>query len=559
MDAFLLDAVAGELDPLLFGSRINKIYQPAADHLILRLWTGRKNYRLSLNLAPDDNTLHLTDRTYPNPYTPPRFCQLLRSRLKILKGIDRLRGERILRFIFTGPDHSPYVLVAELFGKNANLILLDDEGAVVDVLKRTSSESRRPMRPGNSYTPPPRDAERISLFDETAVFSGLLQGDDNLALRLKKTITPMTDLIALDLQAQAEQGGHPVELLKSLQRRCLVGDYTPGIAVFEGRNILSAFCPQALSLEKWQPFASANDALEYDTSESAQLETGFIDRRHLRQALEKGRKKLTKRLKKIEQDGQAAETFEQQKIRGELLLANLHRIKKGMKDVILENYYENPPVPETIPLDPLLTPQENAQRYFWRYKKRRRGLAHLHRRIDETRQEQQWLEQMALHLEEASTPDDLREIAEDLTEAGLMVPRNRPADPRRPPSLRERLRNSTSPSGFPLYWGRNPRTNDYVSRHLAADSDLWFHAHNMPGCHLVLKKEGRSVVPDEDIVHAAALAAGYSRGRTDSHVEVMVTEAGNVKKPKGARPGLVTVERYRTIRVSPIRLEGDET
>lgn len=558
MDAFLLDAVAGELAPLLSGSRINKIYQPAADHLILRLWTGRKNHRLSLNLEPDDNYLHLTDRTYPNPYTPPRFCQLLRSRLKTLNGIDHLRGERILRLDFTGPDRRIYKLVVELFGKQANLVLLDDKGGIVDVLKRSSTEARRPMLPGNSYISPPLDADRISLFSDGADFSKFLHGDEDLASRLKKEVVPMTDMIALDLQAQVEQGENPVEALIGLQRRCLAGDYTPGIAVFDGRSILTAFRPRVLSHEQWKPFESANDAIEYHTSESAQLETGFIDSRVLSRALEKGRKKLIKRLKKIGQEERNAENFEQQKIRGELLLANLHGIKKGMQEVVLENYYENPPVRETIPLDPLLTPQENAQRYFTRYKKRRRGLAHLQRRIEETRQEQQWVDQMALHLEEASTQNDLREIAEEFTEAGLMRRQSRPADPRRTPSLRQRLKSSTSPSGFSLYWGRNPRTNDYVSRQLAADTDLWFHAYNMPGCHLVLKREGRTDVPDEDIIHAAGLAAGYSRGRTDSHVEVMVTEAGNVRKPKGARPGMVTVDKYHTVRVSPIRLSGDE-
>ncbi|HKL49420.1 MAG TPA: NFACT family protein, partial [Desulfuromonadales bacterium] len=188
MDAFLLDAVVGELVPLLSGSRINKIYQPAADHLILRLWTGRKNLRLSLNLAPDDNSLHLTDRTYPNPYTPPRFCQLLRSRLKRLNGIEPLRGERILNFDFTGPDRCLYRLVVELFGKHANLVLLDDKGIIVDVLKRSSSEARRPMLPGKSYISPPPDADRISLFNVGADFSTFLHEDEDLASRLKKDV-----------------------------------------------------------------------------------------------------------------------------------------------------------------------------------------------------------------------------------------------------------------------------------------------------------------------------------------------------------------------------------
>ncbi|NIQ95307.1 MAG: DUF814 domain-containing protein [Desulfuromonadales bacterium] len=364
----------------------------------------------------------------------------------------------------------------------------------------------------------------------------------------------MTDLVARDLQSLADQGEDPAELLTVFRQQCLAGDYRFGIALYEGRRLPSAFRPQALPLEDWQPFETANALVESITGGDARAESGFIERRLLEQALAKGRKKLTRRLKKIEQEERQAGTFEKQKICGELLLANLHRLEKGMRAVELDNYYEDPPVAVTIELDPLLTPQENAERYFRRYKKSRRGLDHLKRRVDETHEEQRWLEQLALDLDEAVTGVDLREIAEELTDAGFLPRQSRSVDPRKSPSLKDRVRKATSPSGFVLYWGRNPRTNDYVTRQLTTAADLWFHAHNIPGCHLVLKREGRSEVPDEDILHAAAVAAGYSRGQNDTRVEVMIADGRAVKKPKGARPGLVTVDRFRTVRVAPIRL-----
>ena len=207
----------------------------------------------------------------------------------------------------------------------------------------------------------------------------------------------------------------------------------------------------------------------------------------------------------------------------------------------------------TIPLDPLLSPQANAERCYQRQRKSRRALEHSQRRRDETAVELEWLQQLAFALDEAQTPADLTEVRRELVEGGLLQAERRE---RGRPEPAARLRQTVSPGGYRLVWGKGSRGNDEVSRRLAAAGDLWFHAHALPGCHLLLRREGRKgEIPEADLLFAAALAAGYSRGKDATNVEVMVAEARAVRPVAGGPPGLVTVARFRTVRVAPLRLE----
>ncbi len=281
------------------------------------------------------------------------------------------------------------------------------------------------------------------------------------------------------------------------------------------------------------------------------------ERSVLASSIRRALQRLEARRQKIATDLQDSEAADAGRRNGDLLLANLHRLRRGMTAVTLENFTVEPPVPVTIVLDPSLSPQENAERYFRGYKKKKKGVDHAARRMKETGEEIAWLEEMAHYLEEAESREDLQGIKQELAEAGLVsaAPRNTPRT--RPLAVRDTLRRILTPGGFQLWWGKSSRTNDYVSRELTGPEDLWFHAHRQPGCHLVLKRGGGREVPEEDQLFAAAIAAGYSRGRNEGKVEVMVTEGKCVRQPKGARPGLVTVERYRTLLVVPQRVADE--
>jgi predicted ribosome quality control (RQC) complex YloA/Tae2 family protein len=226
-----------------------------------------------------------------------------------------------------------------------------------------------------------------------------------------------------------------------------------------------------------------------------------------------------------------------------------------MDEVVVTNWYADPPNTLTIPLDPSLLPQQNAERCFVRARKIRRGAEHRLRRLAETAAESAWLDDLVYALGEAETATELEAINAELRAAGLLKS-SRLMLPRRSSAIPAALLQTTSPGGFRLLWGKNRQGNARVSRQEAAADDLWFHACGLPGCHLVLKRDGyRGEIPELDRLYAASLSAGYSQGQGSAKVEVMMAEGKAVSPPKGALPGQVTVRAYTTLLVAPRRLE----
>lgn len=265
-------------------------------------------------------------------------------------------------------------------------------------------------------------------------------------------------------------------------------------------------------------------------------------------------KKLKKRQAHIEQDLSVQENAEQLKQVGDLLLANRWRLEKGMTALEVENFYADSAEKITLTLDPLLTPQQNIDKYFQRYKKAKRGVEHSRRRLRETADELGWLQQLDYQLSETVKNADIEEVAQELKSAGLW--RNPGSLHARRTQPRSAFLEALSPTGFKILWGRNNRQNDELSTSRLKAGDLWFHAHQAPGAHVVLKSGSHNQQFSEaDVAYAAAIAAGYSKLRQDSKVEVMRAEADALSKPKGVRPGLVRVKRYKTMLVEPQRLE----
>lgn len=546
MDLLYIEAVVRELRSTLSGASINKVYQSGTTEIVLRLWNGRDNQRLLLSVAAGSARLHLTESRLPNPPSPPRFAQLLRSRLSRLVDIEQVAGERIVRFHCTGEGQERWTLVAELIGAQGNLILLDHREIIVDALLRTERQGRAVL-PGRPYRPP----ERPALY---ALAQGVPEIPTDISFRswLEKKVSPMTPLLAADLAAGAEQGADPRQVLSRFRDRLVAGGFTPAIVTWEGRSVLSALVPEYLDLPVAQTFSSPSEGAEAFYGVAAGGEFFDGGRSALEKAVRKGLRRLEKRLVHIERERVKAGLSERQRQLGDLLLANMHRLRKGLSVIDLEDWYADPPEPVSIPLDPSLTPEENAEALFRRHRKGKRALEHTERRREETLAEKEWLEGVALALEEAEEPADFQEIRRELEAAGLIPARPVGTSRRKESLAAPAVHQATSPGGYTLYWGRNNRSNDHVSRQLTGAGDLWFHAHRIPGCHLVLKCGGRAgEVPEEDILFAAGIAAAHSRGKDDIRVEVMVAEGKSVRKPKGARPGLVTVEHYRTVAVRP--------
>lgn len=550
MDILLLEIMISELKEQLQGTRIAKIHQPTADTLVLKIWTGRANLRLLLSVGQYPR-LHLTEADYPNPFTPPRFCQLLRARLSRINSVVQVAGERLVCLEGSGPE-GEVRLYAELFGKQGNLALVDEHGTIVDTLvRKREAGSGRQLLPGERYRLP-QPLAKVQLVEGAPEIPPECRQGESLRKWLLRTLTPMSPAQAKAIEWHADTLHDAVLALEGFRQTWLQGRCRPQQLEIAGEKLLVACPPAGLATgDESISLSEQLDAIYYPL----QFLAGRIgDRGELRKILDRQRKRLQGRLGKIAQEEVAKESFDVQRQHGDLLLANLHRVTKGMTAITILDYNQAPPAEIRIKLDPQLSPQENAQALFKRYKKERRGLDHIARRSAETETELAWLDQLQLSLDEAETPQDLFEVAAELKQAGLYTERKQePAARKKLPPLPQ-LNQATSPNGFILLWGRNNRANDHLSTRVAASHDYWFHVHRLPGCHLVLRRDSAAVkVPEEDLRYAAAIAAGYSRARNDSDVEVVCCLVKDIYKVKGAHPGQVSLRRFSTLVVDPVR------
>lgn len=478
MDYLFLQTLVAQLQSQLQGSLINKVYQPDRDLLILKLWNGRIEQRLLIGVGGIGPRIHLTTESHRNPMRPPRFCQLLRARLKRLVRIEIDPADRIVRLSFVGPEDECYILVAELFGREGNVILIDHNNNVVDSLFRTKKDCVRPLIVGQPYVSPElRDGTQFARSTDFVPPQGDVAEWPNLSLLAEQHF----DGIAAAIHHKHGVDGHAA----------------------------------------------------------------------LRKAVSTALKRLNKRLKHIDQQIDQCLNCEEEKQSGDLLLANLHVMKRGMEVVEVLDYYQDPPIMTTLALLPAKTPQENAALYFKRYRKGKRGLDHCQRRLEQTQMEIESLEQISQQLDDQVTSADSDMIREELIESGWYKPATALQRDTRHQKAVTLVNRVQSPNGWEIVWGRNNKTNDYVSKTLLKSRDLWFHAHKIPGCHLVIKSDGADV-PMEDQLFAASLCAAHSRAAKDTRVDVMVTEGKHVKRIKGAPLGLVRVETYRVLQVVPV-------
>lgn len=495
MDSVFLAAIVAELQALLPGSQVSKVCQPDADTLILRLWNGRAVHSLLIGATPGRARMHLTQSRPANPAAPPRFCQLLRARLRVLTAVRQSPGQRLAELAFHGPDGAAYRLLAELHGRRPNLLLLTAEGRIIDALHR-----RPGALPGETYQEPH------------------LPG-----------VPP---------------AGAAVEPRAELQPAILERDGLPRLVM----------APRPVGDQHREPFFDRPSAAA-DAYYLADATVGRgSERARLQTLVSRAVKRCNQRLQRIEAEAAAMRQGEDWQRMGELLLVHLHQVRRGMTEVEVDDLFAGADAPRRrIPLDPRLSPQENAQRLFQRSKKARRGLPHAERRRQETHEELAWLASVELALETAANGPELAAIAAELADAGLL-PKDRQPPRHRLPTPVQGIRESRSPGGYAIFWGTRNRANDYLSRHLCRAGDLWFHALDRPGCHLVLRcAEAVGPVAEADVLFAAALAAGCSRAAGEGKAEVMVAEGRYVRKPQGALPGRVQVEQFRTVRVAPMQ------
>ena len=561
LDALCLTAVAGELRRSLLGGKIDKIYQPAREELLLCIRGRGENVRLLLSANPGHPRAHLTTRNRENPDTPPMFCMLLRKHLlggRILE-LKQPPMERLLDFrletIDELGDRVERRLVLEALGRNSNLILLDGEGRIIDCLRRVDGDMsrQRQVLPGLFYRlpPAPDKLDPMALDGE-----GLRRALDNPTGReadklLLDTFNGLSPLIARELAFRAGGDGEPLAreletLLDAVRRE----DFAPYLLVREGKGTDVTFLPilQYGPQTESRRQESFSQLLDGFYEEREQMERVRQRGQDLVKSVTSARDRTARKLANQEKELEATETRERQRELGDLLTSNLHAMQKGMSTFRAVDYYDPEGKQTDIPLDPLLTPQQNAAKYYRAYNKAKTARQMLALQMEKGRRELEYLNSVLENISLAEGERDLQEIRQELAETGYL---------RRPGKAKDRGRKVSgkpmefrSSAGLRISVGKNNSQNDRLTTKQAYKSDLWLHTQKIHGSHVILWLEGGGA-DARSLTEAAQLAAYFSQARDGKKVPVDYTPVKYVKKPAGARPGMVVYSTYQTAVVDP--------
>lgn len=565
-DAYFLGAVLSEIREKATGARVEKIHQPSRDSLVLLLRTPTGRERLLIAANPAAPRLHLTNANPENPAQPPMFCMLLRKHLSgaRLTQITQLPMERAARFTFACTDElgdpTRRHLAVELMGRTCNVYLLGDDGRILDCLRRVGLDvaARRPALPGLYYQPPaPVEKRDASAMDAQAFERFLCEaGADLLSERLMDGIGGLSPLVCREAALFA--AGDTDARLKNADVRAVAQK----LDLFF-REQLSAPAPYYFALPdgtiKQYAFCPIR---EYGACERAESFSALLDRvyaardrrdamRQKGQALRKTVANLSQRLsRKIAvQRTELEATYGRERLRrlGDIVTANLYRIVKGQTELYAEDFYDADMPCITIPLSPLLSPQQNAAKYYKDYARMRNAEKELTRQISLGTEELSYLQSVLEELDRAETEQELAEIRQELLSGGYV----------RAESGKKGIKQAKLPflryvssDGFPIYVGRNNRQNDELTFRAARKDDLWLHAQKVSGSHVIIDCAGQTA-PDDTVTQAAQLAAYHSHARQGQNVAVDVTRVKQIRKPNGAKPGMVVYDTYRTVYVDP--------
>ena len=564
-DAMFLSAVCDELRQELIGARVEKIQQPARDMVVLQL---RGKARLLLSASGNRPRFHVTQASYENPAQPPMFCMLLRKHLAggRIAAIEQPPAERSVELTLDCTDEmgTPCQkrLILELMGRNSNLILTDGENRILDCMRRVDFEmsEQRQVLPGLFYHRPPRQEGKLTPQELTKPALERLLAQTAAPVHLDRWIVDhvagISPLIARELAFDfcGETDADVLtldraRLAEALTQPSLLQARQPTLLLCGGRPKDFTYCPirqygAYMTARTMPSFSALLDAFYTETEQRERmLQKSQSLRRTVTNLLERTRRKLAAQRKERE----ASLDRETLRRRGDIVTANLHAMTRGMTVLRAEDFYqENMPEIE-IPLRPELSPQQNAARFYKEYNKAKHAEKILAEQIARGEIEEEYLGAVLDELNRAESERDLAEIRAELEAGGYVRSADRRRQQKQPASRPMRFRSS---DGFEILVGRNNRQNDQLSLKTARRDDLWLHIQKFHGTHVIICCAG-APVPDGTITEAAMLAAWYSQAREGQNVPVDVTQVRNLRKPNGAKPGMVVYDRYRTVIVTP--------
>ena len=571
LDGAFLHCIREELLPLT-GTRIDKIYQPSRDTLVLSFRGKGGAVKVLFSASADAARVHVTQNVPENPAQPPMFCMLMRKHLSggKLEDIEQDGLERILRFRIRANnemgDSVVLTLVCEIMGKFSNVILVNETGRIIDSLRRVDEDISRVrlVLPGMAYQAPPREA-RICLTDcSDAEITARLEScmPTSLAKAVIRLFEGISPIVAREWEfytGRGEEVSLPLspeqtarflfavhqtqEMLSNPEKRCFTSVRTK-----EGQ--LKDF--SYMHIAQYGAFmVTASYANASETLDAFFAQRDLYARMHQRandlfRFLANASERIGKRIANQKQVLIACEAMENDRRRGDLISANLYRIQRGDSVARVEDFYDEASPVVEIPLDVQLTPAQNAQSYYKKYRKACNARKKLTELIAEGEQEQIYIDSVFEALTRAECESDLAQLRLELAEQGYLRESRKAG---KPPKPMQPLHFRSS-DGFDIYVGRNNKQNDQLTLKFADKTDIWLHTQAVHGAHVILVTEG-ALPPDRSIEEAAILAAYYSKGRDSSQVRVDYCQARYVKKPAGARPGMVIYTNYQTAFVTP--------
>ena len=560
LDAICLTAVAAELRRAVIGGKVDKIYQPTRDEVVLHMRTGQGNVRMLLSANPQHPRAHLTETPRENPDTPPMFCMLLRKYFlggRIL-AVTQPSMERLLEFRFETlselGDRVERRLVLECIGRKANLIMLDGEGRITDCLRRVEGDlsARRPLMPGMFYQAPAptgmtlEDLRRLVL--EQAPEG---EGQDKWLL---DTFSGLSPLVARELEFQGAGSREGLSdrlerLLKAVKEEC----FQPIVLAKDEKPFDFTFMPvlqygPSVELRRYDGFSQMLD--DYYAQKEAQERVKQRGQDFIR-SVTQARSRTAKKIANQEQDLRNAADRERMRQFGDIITSNFHRMERGQTALRAQNYYDPEGGEVDIPLDPLLTPQQKADKYYKDYKKAQKAEEMLSIQLEKNRRELDYLDSVLQMISLSEGDRDLQEIRQELMDNGYLKQHRRKMTAKgKQKIIRSKPMEFRSSAGLTILVGKNNSQNDRLTLKEADKRDIWLHTQKIHGSHVILKTDGGE--PDErSLNEAAMLAAWFSQGRESGQVPVDYTPVRYVKKPAGAKPGFVIYNTYHTLYVTP--------
>lgn len=565
-DAFFLSAVLEEVRGRCTGARVEKIHQPSRDTLILHLRCREGREKLLFAANPTAPRLHLTTASPENPAEPPMFCMLLRKHLLGAKLVDITQPpmERAAAFTFDCTDEMGFPvqkrLVSELMGRTCNLYLLSPEGRILDCLRRIGLDesAKRAALPGLKYQEPEPVAKRNPAGLDFEDYRDLIgkAGADVLSDRLMDELGGLSPLVCREAALYA--AGSTDARVEGLDRDAAAeklalffGEHLKHPAPYcyalpDGTPKQFAFCPirQYGECREAESFGALLDMFyTLRDQKDAIRQKGQAVRRTVQNLCTRLTRKLALQQKELEA------TYDRERLRqlGDILTANLHKIVKGQVMVQCEDFYDADMKTIQIPISPVLSPQQNAAKFYKDYARMKNAEKELTKQLELGENELHYLKSVLEELNRAQTEAELEEIRRELQEGGYL----------RAETGKKRVKQGKlspmrfeSTDGYPIYVGRNNRQNDELTFRLARKDDIWCHASKVHGSHVIISCGG-TVPPDDTITQAAQLAAYYAETSGGQNIPVDVTPVKQVKKIPNGKPGMVIYHSYKTVIVNP--------